>query len=58
VLSRREISLTYILFIEDVLFINGSLSEAKNLKEILYLYYQAIGMDVNFSKFTISFNSM
>jgi hypothetical protein len=58
VLSRREISLTYLLFIEDVLFINGSSREAKNLKEILYLYYQYIGMAVNFSKFTISFNSM
>jgi hypothetical protein len=51
--------LTHLLFVDDVLlFGNGSSREAKIFKEILDLYYKAIGMEVNNQNPSISFNGI
>jgi hypothetical protein len=55
----RFCTLPHLLFVNDVLlFINGSFRESSKFKEILALYGKAIGMEINFQKLSISFNSL
>jgi hypothetical protein len=44
----RDLNLSHFLFVDDaLLFIKGSLREARKLKEILDLYKSTTGMEVN-----------
>jgi len=51
----RELSLTHLLFVDDVLiFCSGSIRETQTLHEILVLFSKATGMDINVGKSTIT----
>lgn len=55
----KDISLSHLLFVDDILlFLKGSLREAKKVKEIMDLYSTATGMKVNVMKSIISFSGV
>lgn len=55
----EEEHLRHMLFVYDVLlFTNGAIHEGMKLKEILYLYCKAIGMEINVPKPSIRFNGV
>ena len=48
-------SITHLLFVDDVLiFCSGERGETRVLKEILELFSKATGMEINFSKYTLT----